>query len=176
LRSTATRSIARARFGTVDGDRSQGSVHTFARAGGDRNEIAKLTASDGAAFDQFGASVAIDGDTIVAGAPRDDVPPDATPSRDHSAYAFARTGVAVRAEAAKLTAADGAAGDRLGTSVAIDGDTIAAGALLDDIGANSDQGSTSVFVAAADADDDGVPDATDNCPNDPNPRPSRCRR
>ena len=35
---------------------------------------AKLTASDASAGDVFGASVAIDGDTVVIGAPADDTP------------------------------------------------------------------------------------------------------
>ena len=70
--------------------------------------------------------MAIDGDTIVAGANarrhscRDD--------DRASVYTFARTGAATRTQTAKLTATDGAAGDNLGSSVAIDGDTIVAGA------------------------------------------------
>jgi hypothetical protein len=40
---------------------------------------------------------------------------------------------------------DGAAGDNFGFSVAISGDTVVVGASLDDIGANSDQGSAYVF-------------------------------
>ncbi|MBI4516452.1 MAG: FG-GAP repeat protein [Deltaproteobacteria bacterium] len=47
---------------------------------------------------------------------------------------------------AKLTAADGAASDFFGVSVAISGDTVVVGAIWDDIGANSDQGSAYVFV------------------------------
>ena len=66
-----------------------------------------------------------------------------------SAYTFARTGAAARTETAKLTASDGAAGDLLGESVAIDGDTIVAGAPGDDVGATSDQGSASVFAAGS---------------------------
>ena len=80
----------------------------------------KLTASDGAALDQLGYSVAIDGDTLVAGAIGDDAAQGAV-------YVFQRSGGSWVFNA-KLTASDGAANDFLGTSVAIDGDTIVVGA------------------------------------------------
>jgi hypothetical protein len=141
---------------------NQGSVYNFARTGAAaRTETAKLTASDGAFDDSLGSSVAIDGDTIVAGAVVDDVGAN---SDQGSVYTFARTGAAARTETAKLTASDGAAGDGFGRSVAIDEDTIVAGAVVDDVGDNVDQGSASVFFAAADADDDGLPDGSDSCP------------
>ena len=127
----------------IGANADQGSVYAFGRAGGGpRNETAKLTATDGAAGDQLGVSVAIDGDTIVAGAALDDVGANA---EQGSAYTF-RSGAA-RTETAKLTATEGAAGDQLGFSVAIDGDTIVAGALLDDVGANAEQGSAYTFTS-----------------------------
>jgi hypothetical protein len=106
-----------------------GSVYTFARTGpAERTETAKLTASDG---EGLGASVAIDGDTIVAGAPASRT---AAPRRPGSAYTFERTG-AGWTQSAKLTASDGTALDDLGSSVAVDGDTIVAGASGDGAGA-----------------------------------------
>ena len=67
--------------------------------------------------DEFGISVAIDGDTVVVGAWKDD---DAG-----SAYVFrASDGT----QLAKVTASDAAAGDKFGNSVAIAGDTIVIGA------------------------------------------------
>ncbi|MDQ3710681.1 MAG: FG-GAP repeat protein, partial [Acidobacteriota bacterium] len=41
----------------------------------------------------------------------------------------------------KLTAADGAAGDRFGDGISISGDTAVVGAWGDDVGANNNQGS-----------------------------------
>jgi hypothetical protein len=41
--------------------------------GGILTETAKLTASDGSAFDEFGESVAISSDTVVFGAPNYDI-------------------------------------------------------------------------------------------------------
>ena len=92
-------------------------------------QVAKLTASDAAADDQFGRSVAIDGDTIVAGANYDD---DDGVSYSGSAYVFRTSdGGATYPQVAKLTAADAAAFDEFGRSVAIDGGIIVAGAPYD---------------------------------------------
>ena len=49
-------------------------------------QIAKLTADDGAAYDWFGTSVSIDGDTVVIGAYADDDKGD----KSGSAYVFTR--------------------------------------------------------------------------------------
>ena len=136
--------VASARSDDVGANGDQGSVYTFASTGAAaRTETAKLTASDGAAQDGFGHRVAIDGDTIAAVAPGDQVGDN---SSQGSVYTFARTGSATRTETAKLTASDGAIGDQL-LSVAIDGDTIVAGARLDNIGADQDRGSVYTFAS-----------------------------
>jgi hypothetical protein len=70
------------------GSRS-GSAYVFVRSGGVWTEQQKLTASDAAAEDAFGQSVALAGDMAVVGAPNDD---DAG-SYSGSAYVF-RTGLA----------------------------------------------------------------------------------
>ena len=49
-----------------------GSAYIFTRSGSTWNEQAKLLASDGAAFDEFGYSVSIDGDYAIIGARWDD--------------------------------------------------------------------------------------------------------
>ncbi|MGH3083070.1 MAG: FG-GAP repeat protein [Gaiellaceae bacterium] len=75
-------------------------------------EQAKLTASDGAADEELGRSISVSGDTVGVGAPFDDT----GANTDHgSAYVFVKpqTGWASATETAKLTASDGAAGDRL---------------------------------------------------------------
>jgi hypothetical protein len=83
----------------------------------DYQEVAKLTAAD-AGDDEFGRSVAIDGDTIVVGAYGKD-------SWTGAAYVF-RTpdGGATYDQVAKLTASDAAEDDYFGRDVAIDGDTV----------------------------------------------------
>ncbi|MCZ6544296.1 MAG: PKD domain-containing protein, partial [Chloroflexi bacterium] len=59
-----------------DNGTNSGSAYVFVEPGGgwtgNLTEIAKLIASDGAAFDQFGRDVAVSGDTVVAGAQNDD--------------------------------------------------------------------------------------------------------
>ena len=105
----------------------------------------KITASDGAADDLFGGSVAISGDLAVVGAIKDD---DAG-RYSGSAYIFKRNGDAWT-EQAKITASDGAANDLFGGSVAISGDYVVVGAYMDD-GAGMDSGSAYIFKRDGDA-------------------------
>ncbi|WP_417916147.1 FG-GAP repeat protein, partial [Candidatus Electronema sp. JC] len=131
--------------------------------------IVKLLASDGASGDGFGSSVALAGDTAVIGAYGD----DDTGIDSGSVYVFGRAADGTWSQQAKLTAADGAANDNFGYSVAVDGDTAVIGAMYDDDkGTNS--GSAYVFTAAVptgvnDIDDDLVFDLHDNCPYIYNP-------
>ena len=55
-------------IGAYGDDGYTGSAYVYARSNGVWSELQKLTASDGAAEDHFGWSVAIDGDTVVIGA------------------------------------------------------------------------------------------------------------
>lgn len=103
----------------------------------------KLTASDGASYDNFGTSVAISGDTAVVGSPLDRVSHDL--DRRGSAYVFVRSG-GVWTEQAKLIASDGAHDDYFGYSVAISGDTVVVGSPFHTVGANAGQGAAYVFV------------------------------
>ena len=111
---------------------------------------AKLTASDGAADDEFGISVAVDGDTVVVGAHKDDASDTVTNSG--LAYLFTKpvTGWVTSTQTAKLTAFDGAGGDQLGISVAVDGDRVVVGANKDDASSTfRDSGSAYVFTKPA---------------------------
>ena len=104
-------------------------------------EELKLVASDGAAVDYFGGSVAIDGSTIVVGASGDDDGAD----NSGSVYVLRTTdGGATYVELAKLTASDPEMAAYFGKSVAIDGDTIVVGSPYDD-DAGSQSGSVYVF-------------------------------
>ena len=132
----------------VGGNQFQGSAYVFTRPGGGwsaTSTAAKLTASDGGVFDQFGVSVAISGDTVVVGAQGAIVGGN---QEQGSAYVYTRPGGGWSATsiAAKLTASDGAAGDSFGISVAISGDTVVVGAFFDDVGGNLWQGSAYVFT------------------------------
>jgi hypothetical protein len=105
-------------------DEEAGAAYVFARTDGVWTQQAQLLASDAAALDSFGAAVALSGNTAVIGAPYHTVSGDVEAG---AAYVFTRTG-ATWTEQAVLTAADPGAGDWLGTSVAVDGDTALAGA------------------------------------------------
>ena len=93
-------------------------------------QIAKLAASDGAVVDRFGYSVAIDGDTVVVGAIDND---DGGPESG-AAYVFRTTDGWDTQIELKLMAADAAANDNFGYSVAINGNTVVVGAVQSDNG------------------------------------------
>ena len=72
-----------------DNGNNSGSAYVFERDGaGNWSEVQKLTASDGAAGDEFGWSVSISGDYLVIGAYAD----DDNGSSSGSAYVFERDG------------------------------------------------------------------------------------
>jgi hypothetical protein len=121
---------------------NQGAVYVFLRSGMTWMQQAKLTASDGAAVDHFGISVALSDDTALVGAYGDDVEAN---DGQGSAYVFTRSGM-TWTQQEKLTASDGAPYDRFGGAVAISGDTALVGAFEDNIGMKRDQGSAYVFV------------------------------
>jgi hypothetical protein len=128
--------------GNDDAGSNSGSAYVFVRNGSTWTQQAKLLASDGAAGDLFGDSVAISGNTAIVGSPLD----DDSGSASGSAYVFVRNG-SMWSQQAKLRASDGAEGDFFGVPVAINGDTAVVGSRLDDdSGTNS--GSAYVFVRA----------------------------
>ncbi len=128
----------------VGANGNQGSAYVFVRSGATWTQQTRLNASDGAADDAFGTSVAISGDSIVIGSDFDDV--GANPSQG-SAYCFVRSGT-TWTQQQKLTDPDGAASDLFGQDVAIAGDTIVVGSPNDDVGGRINQGSAHVFVRA----------------------------
>jgi len=100
-----------------------GSVYVFTRSDGVWTQGAKLLPSDGVEDSWFGHSVAVDGDILVIGSPRN----DAQGSNSGSAYVFTRSN-GVWIEQAKLIPNDAFQGDIFGLSVAVDGDTAVIGA------------------------------------------------
>jgi|SRR5579863_5615009 len=101
-------------------------------------QSAELNNSDSAPDDFFGGSVSMSGTTVAVGA--------MFANSNGAVYVF--TPPAARGsftETAKLTASDGAAGNDLGISVGISGNTIVAGS----IGGNGGAGAAYVFVEPA---------------------------
>ena len=112
----------------VGANTDQGSVRVFVRSGTSWNLQATLTASDGAASDQFGFSISLSGDTLAVGVPTDNVGANFDQG---SVRVFVRSGTSW-SEQATLTAADGVAGDFFGNEVSLSGDTLAVGVPFED--------------------------------------------
>jgi len=127
--------IVGAHFDDDDGSNS-GSAYVYRRDGLKWVQEDKLHASDAAAGDKFGNTVAISGDYAIVGAPS-----NADAGTDSgSAYVFKRSGT-TWTEEAKLVASDAATDDKFGDAVAIEGDFALVGARGDD-----DNGSVSGSV------------------------------
>jgi hypothetical protein len=94
---------------------------------GPPTEAAELSASDVGNGDQFGGALAISGGLIVAGAPGH---ASGKNTEQGAAYAYVQppTGWRTATETGELLATGGAAGDKLGLSVALSGHTILVGA------------------------------------------------
>ncbi|MCH7719169.1 MAG: hypothetical protein IIB21_06830 [Chloroflexi bacterium] len=136
--------VVGARLEDAEGS-SAGAAYVFQRAqGGADNwsEVTKLTASDAAAGDLFGFSVAVGGDTAVVGAYHE----DAGGIDAGAAYVFQRDegGVDNWGEVAKLTASDAQAEDSFGVSVAVTSNTTVVGAYTEDA-EGTDAGAAYVF-------------------------------
>ncbi len=129
-----------------DGSKS-GSAYIFERdngGAGNWGEVKKLIAQDGAVDDEFGRSVALNGDTALVGAYND----DDLGTNSGSVYFFERDqdGIGNWGEVKKLTASDGAANDRFGRAVALsEGDALVGAKHDDDNGANS--GSAYIYIS-----------------------------
>ena len=104
----------------VAGNADQGTATVFTRVGVVWTQQQQLTATGGAAGDEFGISVALssDGNTAIVGANRDDVAGNADQG---TATVFTRVG-GVWTQQQQLTATGGAAGDEFGISVALSSD------------------------------------------------------
>lgn len=104
-----------------DGDQGPGSGSAYLFDATTGTLLAKLLASDGAAGDEFGFAVSIDGDTIAVGSKRD----DDNGMDSGSLYLFsALSGV----QLAKLLPSDGGLNHNFGESVDLDGGVVAVGA------------------------------------------------
>lgn len=141
-------------------------VYVFERsdgpAGDEWNEVAKLTPDDAVPGSGFGASVGVDGSTVVVGAPFDGA------DGAGAVYAFTHTDddPPVWYQLDRISIPD-TGGDRVGLAVAAGGGAIVMGAPLSD-DAGTDAGSAYATGLPADEDYDGIPDATDNCSLIPN--------
>ena len=146
--------VVGARYNDVGSNLNQGSAYIFDLDG---NQLGILTASDGAAYDLFGWSVAVGSDKIVVGTSYNDV---GSNLNQGSAYIFDLDGN----QLGILTASDGAANDYFGHSVAVGSGRIVVGAYGNDVGFNNRQGSAYIFDL--DGNQLGIITASDGAAND----------
>ncbi len=110
-------------FAAVDGNPLQGAVYVFAKSGNSWTQTQKLTASDGAAYGDFGisgANVIIDGTTAFIGAnPTDSV---GIPLQG-AVYVFTETD-GMWAQAQKLTVSDAGDENDFGITIGVSGSTL----------------------------------------------------
>ena len=112
---------------TVNGNTFQGCAFIFVRNGTIWTQQAKLTASDGAASDEFGGAVCLEGDYAVVAAASDD---EGGFDNRGSVYVFYRNPdwYDNQPHQAKLLASDGTAGDAFGYDISLSGEYLVCGA------------------------------------------------
>ena len=117
------------------GEPRSGAAYVFTRSGGVWTQQQRV--SPGVIQENFGQAVAISGTSFIVGAPTQGL-------GSGSAYVFTDNG-GTWTQQSQLVPADGAANDRFGYAVDIDGDTAVAGARFAD-GAVPDEGAAYVFT------------------------------
>jgi hypothetical protein len=123
-----------------------GSVYVFTRVQGVWTERRRISAPEPRDSDEFGASVAIDGTTLVVGVPRRDVTTSGgTEDNAGSAYVFTGSGSSWTQEA-RLVAESPVADDQFGRAVSVSGDRVAVGAPYFDWATGPDGGAVDVFT------------------------------
>jgi hypothetical protein len=109
-----------------------GAVYLFRLQGNQWQPNGKLLASDRTAYDEFGSSLAVDGNVVIVGVPRKNY----NGFDSGVAYLFRQNGNQWQEQ--KIVANDADHGDNFGLAVSVSGDTAIVGAPNDD-----DQGSSS---------------------------------
>ena len=126
-----------------------GTVYVFTRNGTTWAQQAEVKASNAAVLDEFGRSVALDGEMLVVGAPGEDSSAvgindngkqgDNNAPNSGAAYVFRRTN-GVWTQQAYVKASNTESGDNFGGRVAVDGSTLAIGAAGEDSSATGMNG------------------------------------
>jgi hypothetical protein len=134
--------VVAANGATVGGNPAQGAVYVFTQSNGNWTQTQKLTANDGAAYDNFGLSVVLQGSTILVGSPHATV--GNNPAQG-AIYVFTQSN-GNWTQTQRLTASDGAANDSFGQSVAIGEGTVLVGAYNASVNGHSGQGAAYIFT------------------------------
>jgi hypothetical protein len=112
------------------GGLNDGAIYIYSRSGPNEwTYTDKITPTDATNSDEFGSSIAIDGDYIVVGSPSHDI----VPSNSGAAYIFHRTeGNIWDADVTKIWPSDRTQNDEFGNAVSIDGSCVIVGCWSDD--------------------------------------------
>jgi len=136
-----------------------GAVYVYERTGTSWNQTAYLKASNTNGGDAFGSQLLVSGDTVVIGSPGEasratgvngDQANNDLPSAG-AVYVFERSGMAW-SQQAYLKASNTEAGDYFGGAIAMSGETLIVGAVLEDsraTGSNGDQSDNSAQDSGA---------------------------
>lgn len=132
---------------TIGTNTAQGSAYVFESNFGfdDWTQVQKLTADDGAIFDNFGQSIAIDSNVLVIGANGATI---GDQGAQGAAYVFVNDGSSWT-QVQKLIADDGDTVDNFGVSAAIGLDTIFIGSPYAAVNGHANQGAVYVFETSA---------------------------
>jgi hypothetical protein len=125
----------------VSGNASQGAVYVFGGSGASWAQRSEILATDGSEYSYLGNSVALDGTTILAGAPG----AVAGSAQSGAAYVFVQSG-STWSQQAKLVPSDAAEGDEIGVSVALAGNLAIVGAPYHTVSGKTNQGEAYVFT------------------------------
>jgi len=126
---------------------ASGAVYVFTRSGGSWSQEEYIKASDVDQDDNFGFAVALSGDTLAVGARTEDSSAtgidgddsDNSATDSGAAYVFVRAG-GVWTQQAYIKSSTTGGGDRFGKALALDGNTLAVGAYLEDSSAEGVNG------------------------------------
>jgi FG-GAP repeat/LVIVD repeat len=133
--------IVGARYDGVGANVNQGSASIYQLSGGTWVLMNKITYINGAANDQFGTSVSISGNYVIVGTPFDDVAGNV----DQGSASIYQLNAGMWAYMQTIAEAAVSPGDHFGFSVSISGNYLIVGANEDDIGANVNQGSATIY-------------------------------
>ena len=120
----------------------KGAVYVYTKSGNTWSESQKLLASDKVGGDEFGRSVAIEGNTIVVGAHYEN---SDGKSNNGAVYVFTKSGN-TWSQSQKLLASDKDSSDWFGRSVAIEGNTMVVGANGEDSDGKTRNGAVYVYT------------------------------
>jgi hypothetical protein len=131
---------------TISGKSEQGAVYMYKFENGAWNFKVKITAADGQAGDNFGNDISATGDYVFIAASGDSYSENA---KQGSVYIYKWIDNILTYQS-KITGSNATSGDGFGSDIEAKGNLLVVAATLDDINANTDQGSVYFFEREGD--------------------------